>query len=332
MRTRETIKSLKPKALAAVIMGAIAAYQPGWSAGIQVIRPDIVVYITENPRLTPRRPNWPEKVVTPELSKHGYKVIPSLLVRDMAALCPRDVRGVWNEDRRRSFLKHFGQADVLWMAHVEYQIDRTAPRGTIRGTLSVVARASRTDDGQSLWYRTIKEHPFEGATLDAAARQALGELMPGLVDEFQRAPAVRQWVPSRRPDPWPRDVPLITAPPSATGTSGPPSAALSDRAQPGPYTGVIVEADHLRVYPSYRSGLYSERGRAVYIPRERRLTWADSRTSARRVVGPRPLRLKALRSEGNRIVLRESDVRRLSRESQLMRKGRVTVVVQPPRR
>jgi hypothetical protein len=60
--------------------------------------------------------------------------------------------------------------------------------------------------------------------------------------------------------------------------------------------------------------------------------WADRVRAAQDQAGRRPLRIRALKSDGGRIVLRERDVRALGRHKELLKQGRVTVVVRPPRR
>lgn len=328
-------KTLRPNMAAAVFLAAATVLSSPVEAGaIEVVKPVFVVYVIENQPLTKTRPTIGESILIQALVKQGYGVVPSLRGPDLATICPRNVRGVWNADRRVSFRQHYGVADLLWMAQVEYKLDTPVRRGRIGGgTVSVVARVYATDTGKSLWYGRVADRPLRSSLLADAADKALREVFPAMVAEFQRDPAVRDWVPSERPRPWPRDIPLITSTPGLTsrGSSNAISAAKRRQAPPvGLHTGVVVEADHLTIRPSYRTGLYSLRGNPVFVPNGRRVLWADSVGSARTKAGSRPLLLKAYKSEGNRIVLRDNDVKRLQREAQLLERGNVTVVVRTP--
>lgn len=316
------------------LLTTLLAARPGRAEAIEIPRPTLVVYITENPRLTKRYPGLAERVAVPELRENGYRILSPMTVRNLPALCPLDVRGVWNADRMAEFRKYFN-ADVLWMASVEYTVVKAYGTYPVGGTVSVVATAFSADTGKPLWFDKVEGHELKGATPEEAAREALAEIIPAMVKRFDSEPRIRQWVPSERPRTWPPDVRMITPPPPTTGTAtqeSPRPEAMSSVEPPnGQYTGVIVDADHLRIMPSYRTRLYSERGHPIVLPEGIRMGWADRSELARLQAGPRPLRLRALRSDGRRIILRERDARTLGAQRELLNRGRVTVVVRPPR-
>jgi len=320
--------------IVALFLGTLVALWSGTSEAIEAVRPTLVVYIVENQPLTRDRPTIPETIANAELIRRGYKILPSLLVPNLPQMLPRDVRGVWNSDRRMSFQKHF-RADVVWMGTVEYKPDKTARVDQVTGTVSVVARAFDTATGESLWFGRDADRPLSGATLAEAGRLALAEILPEVIASFDREPKVRAWVPSERPQPWPAEIPLATRTPdsSQTGRSPALTPAPTPRDRSGePYTGVIIEADHLRVQPSFRSGIYSQRGSPICGSEGQRVRWSESMPSARQQAGPNPLVLKALSSDRGRIILRDSDARTLQRESAVLSRKPVTVVVQPPKR
>jgi len=317
-------------AAVAILAVAVGLCQARVASAVEAVRPTLVVYATENQAVTRDRPTIGESIVIPQLGKRGYEVLPSLRVPNMNQLCPRDVRGVWKTDRRMSFRKHF-RADMLWMASVEYNLHKKVRSRFAGGTVSVVARAFSADTGESLWFGRVANHPLQGTALATSAHQALSEILPKMVADFDRAPAVRRvsaQVSVRQPQPWPAHIPRVTRP------SGQDATVRSLQQAPGrsalPYTGVIVQADHLRMQPSFRTEIHTQRGRPIYVPKRDRMTWADNVANARLQAGPHPLVLKALRTEGNHIVLRDSDIRSLKRERHLLERKPPTIVVRPP--
>jgi hypothetical protein len=99
-----------------------------------------------------------------------------------------------------------------------------------------------------------------------------------------------------------------------------------------PYTGVIIEAEHLPVQPSYRSGIYSPQGSPIYGAETQRMNWSASLPSARQQAGPNPLVLRAESAQGGKIVLRDNDARTLQRARAVLDRTPPTVVVRPPKR
>lgn len=310
----------------------VLASWPSTAGAIEAVRPTIAVYIVENQPLTTSRSSFPEAVVNADLARLGYKVLPALRVSSLDQMLPRDVGSVWNADRRMTFRKTV-QADVLWMGTVEYKAGTTANGQEVTGTVTIVARAFDTATGESLWYAQVKDYPVKGILTPESARLALAETLPSLIGSFDREPKVREWAP-----PVPRALPLTPpgltpgvpiigrTPPIVPGRRGSPEAAQQ------PYTGIIIDAEHLPVLPSYRSGVYSDSGRPLVPLDSRRMGWAESASSARQQVGSNPLRIRAFSTDGNRIILGENDARRLQQERALVERGRMTILVQPPRR
>jgi len=300
-------------------------------------RVPLVLYVVEKPQLTSKRPTLGESALISELSRRGYSVIPSFNLRDMAALCPPDVKGVWNADRRRLFRKRF-QADLLWMAIVEYRLDFAPDTGRLSGgTVSVRARALSAATGATLWYGRLKTpQKIFGPSLQDAARDALAGIFRTMVADFDKTyrkrhppgptfpSAVRAFPPTAATAPGREKGTVRRTPPYRIG-------AESSRGPRGPYTGIIIDAEHLGVRPSFRTGIYSERGNPVLLPRDRRMIWADSVESARRRAGSSPLILRAYSTDGNRILLNEKDAGKLRREKYLLERAPVTIVVRPPR-
>lgn len=322
MRVRLVRKHNGLRVLVSLLASALVS-QPRMASAIEPVRPSIVVYVVENKPLKEDRPNIGESIVSSELAKRGYQVYLSLNLPNLAQIIPRDVRGVWNTDRRMSFRQH-SRADVLWMATVEYNLGKTQSMSRTTETVTVVARALDVSTGESLWFGRVADYKIQGATLPEAARQALSEILPSMVAAFDNDPKVRTWVPAERPKP---------APPGVVITPGPPVLSGSPaRLSPSPrYTGVVIDAQHLDVHPSFRCGIYSPEGKPIYGPGGYRMIWVDSPSSARRQAGPSPLHLKAVKTDGDRIFLGENDTRALLRERALLDRRRVVVVVQPPK-
>jgi len=313
-----------------VLLASALAIQPRSANAIEPVRPSIVAYVIENTPLKAERPSLAESVVSSEFVKRGYQVYLTLQIPNLAQLIPRDVRGVWNTDRRLSFRQQF-RADVLWMATIAYNLDKTPVAPLITGQVTVVARALDAATGESLWFGRVADYKMQGTSLQEAARRALGEILPSMVAAFDSDPKVRQWTPAERPRPAsPRGSPLPTTPRTAPGAAMAPGSPYSPSPAPT-YTGVVINAQHLNVHPSFRCGIYTPDGRPIYSPNAYRMVWVESPSSALRQAGPSPLYLKAVKTDGDRVFLGENDTRALLREKGLLERRRVVIVVQPPK-
>jgi hypothetical protein len=147
-------------AIPLVLLIILVGSRPNAARAIDAPRPTLILYITEKPPLTKYRPTLSEKVAIPELAKRGYRILPSFRVRNLPAMCPRDVRGVWNVDRLEEFRKHLN-ADILWMATVEFKVEKAVGAYPIGGSMSVVACAFSADTGKSLWFRKIESYELK---------------------------------------------------------------------------------------------------------------------------------------------------------------------------
>ncbi len=309
---------------------------PSAAAALQSVRPVIFVYIAENMSVTQDRPSFADSIVITELSRRGYKTVSPAKMSNLAELLPRDVASVWNADKRAA-LYNLTRADLLWLATVSYEPDSENNGAAVTGKAAFSARAIGLATGETLWSMQVKASPFLGATLQGATRQALAEVLPRMVENFDRDPKVKSWTPAATPRTILPTLPLMSRTPSGLppGATPPPlRPGLSPESESArqPYTGVIIDAEHLPVVPSYRSGVYSEKGQPIIRPESSRMTWAESAAAARQQAGPNPLRIRAYSASPNGIVLRESDARRLQQEKGVLERGRTTIIVQPPRR
>jgi len=299
----------------AILAVALAVSWIGTVGGAEAVRPTLAVYIIENQPLARDRPPVAETIVKAELIRCGYKLVPSVFAPGSLQTLPRDVGGVWNADRRMSFRQQ-SRADVLWMATVEYKLSTASRPELIVGTVSVVARAIDIASGESLWFGRVADRSLQGLSLADAGRMTLADVVPAMIADFDRAPRVKAWPSfSQLPQPGPPEDPSVLRDPSRK-----------------PYTGVIIDAEHLRVQPSFRSSVYTQKGVPIYGSEGARMSWSENMLKARQQAGPNPLILRAQSSDRGRIILRESDAGKLQRESAILGRKPVTVVVQPPKR
>ncbi|MBM3334171.1 hypothetical protein FJY63_05875 [Candidatus Sumerlaeota bacterium] len=315
--------------LIVVLTGMLLAAGPFSVFAVEAIGPRVAIYVTQNIEIKLAPPEMIETTAGAHLARLGYKVVPLRPREVVAQMCPRDVRGVWEADRCRTFQQHV-EADILWMAAIEYKPVGIFAEASTTATISTYACAFDVASGDLLWRGQVKDYPLSGATLASRARNGLEQIMPALVSDFDRAPRVRVWVPASRPSLAQPNLPAVRATTStiaiAPGRVQPPEASQS------PYTGVIIETDHIPGFrPSYRTGIYSPEGQQIYRPGPSRMSWADNEEAARQQAGPQPLRIKALRTEGSRIVLPESAARQLQTNKSLLERSPVTVRVRPPK-
>jgi len=294
---------------------------------------NVVLCILENKALTPVSASLAEQVVAAELRSRRYEILPTAGVPRLSLICPADVRSVWNMDRHRVFQHYFPNANVLWMAVIDYQV-QSSPQGGISGQVAMLARAFDAENGASLWYAEVPAYACHGADAAEAARNALAQGLPKLVDDFHRIMVVNkvaldpgsppQVVPGLpRTQPGPGVAPLPPGVPEVKHTD--PKAPARESS---PYTGILVDTRDFPVTPSYRSYLYSPEYGQIRLPQGRRMTWTDPK-HANEFAGKQPLTVRPSRIENDRIVLHPGDARRVRQESARMQ-GPVTIMVRPP--